>query len=220
MGQCKQHARRRLLNRRETRVGAVGQVLSPDGKPVAAAVVTARLSAIPRPSPKYLSIFKAVTNEKGQFAIHGLPQWEYHLKVADSSKRWVFRPQESVPVAAGQRREMVLQMETGVPVSGRVLDPDGKSVERAAVAAITEGQDDVGLDDAQTDAEGRFQFHLPSGIARFAFRGVPEGFDYPKPEFVKQLDIKAGQAPIDDLQFTLPRRSPGAQPAGDKQSDK
>jgi hypothetical protein len=69
---------------------------------------------------------------------------------------------------------------------------------------------DVGLDDALTDADGRFQFHLPSGIAKLAFRGVPDGFDYPKPEIVKQLDIQPGQPPINDLTLTLPRRKADA----------
>jgi hypothetical protein len=67
-----------------------------------------------------------------------------------------------------------------------------------------------GLDTALTkifecrpDSGGRIrlgdQFRLPSGSARLYFTSLPDGFAYPDPKFVKRLDLKSGQADIQNL---------------------
>src|SRR5262249_59693810 len=74
-----------------------GKVLSPEGKPVGGATVTAGLSPLQR--LPHLSSFKSVTNEEGRFTIRALPEYKFHLTVVDSSKRWVARPLEGILIA-------------------------------------------------------------------------------------------------------------------------
>jgi hypothetical protein len=98
-------------------------------------------------------------------------------------------------------------METGTRVSGRVLDREGKPVEGASFSAIADSRDGPGLAHDFTAADGRYQFRLPAGVARLYFDSLPEGVAYPDPQMVKRLDIKPGQADIQDLDFILARRT-------------
>jgi hypothetical protein len=187
-----------------------GKVLSPEGEPVVGAIVAVQLSARARNGPVNLSTFKAATDEHGQFKIRGLPEYDFHLTTMDASKRFVARPRDELHVPASTGLEIKVQMENPVLVSGRVLDPDGKPVERAAISAIAGLANDVALDDTLTDADGRFQLRLPSGVARLYFSSLPDGFVYPVPQVVRRLEIQSGQPSIDDLEFTLERRKADA----------
>jgi hypothetical protein len=106
--------------------------------------------------------------------------------------------------------KLALSMEAGVLVSGRILDPQGKPVQAAGIAAVadTKGGPMLGAD--MSDSSGHYQFRLPSGSAHLYFNGLPDGFAYPKPQMVKDLEIKPGQADIQNLNFTLERQADGA----------
>jgi beta-lactamase regulating signal transducer with metallopeptidase domain len=184
-----------------------GRVLSPDGKPAVGMKVTARLSSFGRWQNPYLSSFRAVTDGDGKFAIHGLPRTEFVLSIQDPKKLWTFRPLENLLVDPHKDPSLTLTMETGTPVSGRVLDREGKPVEGASFSAIAESRDGPGLAHDFTADDGRYQFRLPAGVARLYFDSLPEGFTYPDPQLVKLLDIKPGQADIQNLDFILARRS-------------
>ena len=80
-------------------------------------------------------------------------------------------------------------------------------MEAAFVAAIADSQIGSGLGSNRTDSHGRYQFRLPSGSAKLYFSGLPDEFAYPKPQVIKQLDIKSGQTDIENLDFTLRRQS-------------
>jgi hypothetical protein len=186
-----------------------GRVLSPDGKPAAGVEVVARLSPPPQKQIYYLSSFRALTDENGTFVLHGIPHIEFVLSARDSKKIWTFRPLENVLVEPDNDPHLSLRMETGTLVSGRVLDPDGKPVEGAAISALadTEAGPSPGLDDDFTTSTGKYLLHLPSGRAKLYFNSLPDGFAYPRPQIVKQLDIEPGQPSIKNLDFTLQRQA-------------
>ena len=178
---------------------------SPDDKPVAGVVITVRLSHVGQSQINYLSSFKAVTNEKGEFAIRDIPQWNFVLYIDDPKKRWTFRPCEDLFVLSHEHPDLPLTMEKGIVVTGRVLDPDGKPVEGAAISVIGDQPEGAGLADGMSDANGRYQLRLPAGSARLYFNSVPDGFTYPKPQIIKKLEILSGSDDIHDLDFTIPR---------------
>jgi hypothetical protein len=168
--------------------------------------VTARLSWHGRRQISYLSSFHALADENGRFAIHGLPQTEFDLSIEDPKELWTFRPLEDLFVEPHKEPDLTLNMETGALVSGRVLDNEGKPVQAAGISAVADDKGGPGLSHDSTDARGRYRFRLPSGNASLYFNGLPDGLAYPDPQIVKSLDIKTGQADIQDLDFTLQRR--------------
>lgn len=181
-----------------------GRALTPDGKPAVGVTVSAHLTS--RSGAMYLSTFKSVTNEKGEYAIHGLPQKNFDLSVVDPKKRWVFPPMENLLGHPSTALELNLNLESGVLVTGRVSDADGKPIANAALSALSDTQNAAGLDNAVTDAEGRYKLRLPSGKAKLYFNSLPTGFAYPNPQIVKTLDITAGQRDMEKLDFTLERK--------------
>jgi hypothetical protein len=183
-----------------------GVVLSPDRRPADGMSITARLSVGGRRRNAYLSTFRAITDEEGNFAIGGLPQTEFVVSVEDPKKRWTFRPRENLLVLPENPRELTLRLEVGVQVTGRVLDTEGAPVEGAALSAIADSKNGPGLCHDITDATGRYQLHLPAGRARLYFNSLPDGFVYPDPQVVRELDIKDGQAKLENMDFTLQRQ--------------
>jgi hypothetical protein len=183
-----------------------GRVVAPDGTALAGIEVKARLSPAGRRHNSYLSTFRAVTDEHGRFAIHGLPQTEFVLSIEDPKKLWTFRPLEDLFVEPHKDPNLTLNVESGVRVSGRVFDPDGKPVEAAGLGAVADTKGGPGLSHGATDSSGRYQLRLPTGSAHLYFNGLPDGFVYPNPQIVKSLELKSGQADIENVDFTLQRR--------------
>jgi hypothetical protein len=153
----------------------------------------------------YLSTFRAVTNNAGEFQITGLPVVQFVVYASDPDKRWVFRPLEGVEGSLTKDQALALKMETGTVVSGKVVDADGKAVEGAAISAIADTTEGSGLDDDSSDHTGRYRMRVPAGAAKLYFNSLPDGFKYPEPQIMKWLDIPAGQSDINDLNFTLER---------------
>jgi hypothetical protein len=182
---------------------ASGRVLTPDGTPAIGMKITARISS----QMGYLSPFQAMTDNDGKFVLHGLPGTKFVLSVADPKKLWVFRPVVDLFIRSGHETTLTLRMETGVLVSGRVLDKDEHPVAGAAFSALTDSDNGSSLWEDATDASGRYLFRLPAGGAKLYFNALPQGFAYPNPQIVKHLEIKTGQADVRDLNFTLERES-------------
>jgi WD40 repeat protein len=177
-----------------------GRILRPDGRPAIGMNVAAQLESARQ--AYFLSTFRAVTDDGGQFAIHGLPKHLLALSVEDPSHRWAVRPKEGLSVAAGETKEVTLAMETAVAVSGRVFDPEGKPVEGAAISVLINTSGGPLAHD-MTDRDGRYRLRLPSCPAWLYFNSLPPGFVYPDPPIIKRLDIAAGQDPIEGLDFTI-----------------
>jgi beta-lactamase regulating signal transducer with metallopeptidase domain len=184
-----------------------GRVLSPDGKPAAGMKVTARLSSSGRRQNAYLSSFNAISDDDGRFAIHGLPQTEFDLAVLDSTKSWSFRPMENLLVRPHQDPVLTLKMEVSVRVSGTVMGPDGKPVEGAAISAVADDHGGPGLAHDMTDATGHYELRLAGGDACFYFNSLPDGFEYPKPQIARRLQIKPAEGDVKNLDFTIERRA-------------
>jgi hypothetical protein len=183
-----------------------GHVLAPDKKPAVGLKVTARLSARGRRQNWFLSSFRAVTDENGKFAIHGLPQTEFVLSIEDPKKLSVFRPRVDLFVDRQKDPALTLAMERGTLVRGRIKDAEDKPVQAAGFAAVADDHGGPVLADDSTDANGRYQFRLPSGRACLYFSGLPDGFAYPNPPIVKEIDIKSGKPDIENLDFTIRRQ--------------
>jgi hypothetical protein len=184
--------------------------LTPDATPAIGMKVLARIipqAPFERPGAGYLTTFHAVTDNDGKLALRGLPDTKFVLSIEDPKKLWTFRPLEELAVRSAHELSLTLRMETGVLVSGRVLDKEGHPVAGAAFSAIAAGNVRPGLSEDVTDASGRYQFRLPAGGAQLYFNALPHGFVYPNPQTVKHLEIKAGHSDIGDLNFTLARES-------------
>lgn len=182
----------------------LGRVVSPSGNAVEGVDVFARISSS---NVMYLSTFSATTDESGEFEIRGLPDVEFEVSVRDPRNRWVFRPRERIHGAKTGGQELQLKMETGVLVSGRVLDADGTPIKAAGIAAVSDSQGMPGLDHDKTDFAGRYSIRLPSGPARLYFSGLPKGFEYPRPQIINRLEITPAQEPIENLDFTLEKKT-------------
>ena len=183
-----------------------GRVVTPEGKPAAGVKVTARLSVTARRQNSYLSSFRAVTDGSGKFMIRGLPQTEFVLSVEDPMNTSVFRPLEKLLVEPRQDPNLMLNLETGTWLSGRVLDAAGKPVEAAHITAVADDNGGPGLGADSTDARGQYKIRLPAGRACLYFSGLPDGFRYPKPP-VKDLEITPGQVEIPHVDFILERKT-------------
>lgn len=201
----------RMAIKKEGRLS--GRVLLPDGQPATGMSVAARI----KDDAMYLTTFRGKTNANGEFEIDGLPDNTLVLSINDSNQKWVFRPIENILVEVGETADRTLTMEPGVLLSGRVVDEDGKPVQGAGFSAITDTTNGAGLDDDSTDADGRYEFRLPSGGANLYFNSLPDGFAYPEPQIVQTFEIKAGQPAVESPDITL-RKTPAD--AADKAADK
>jgi protocatechuate 3,4-dioxygenase beta subunit len=99
---------------------------------------------------------RATTDAEGAFVLEGLAEGTYAL--------WADGPGASgvtEAVSAGME-DVLVRLDEGSPVAGRVRDEDGTAVPRALVTALHAGSGR--FLDALTDAEGRFAFGaLPRG---------------------------------------------------------
>ena len=123
----------------------------------------------------YLSTFSAETADNGEFEIDGLPSMEFTVSIQDP-RQGMGIPSSSEPsFRPGGFEEHTFTLEAGAKVSGRVVDEDGKPVEHAHFSAIAPEGDRPGLDHDTTDADGRFEFRLPTGAAELYFNGLARG---------------------------------------------
>jgi beta-lactamase regulating signal transducer with metallopeptidase domain len=193
----------------EKEVKASGTVRTPDDKPAAGMKIRLMISpkeSFRKPLLGFQSSFRTQTDAAGRFLLQGLPDTQMMLYVEDPKDRWVFRPLQDIGASApGLRTVFSCRMESGALVSGRVLDPEGKPVQGAGVSALADTGFQASLGFNRTDADGRYQLHLPAGHAELYFGGLPQGFAYPNPSTFKILEIKAGESEVKIPDFTVQR---------------
>ena len=105
--------------------------------------VTARISGhavFETPQFGYSSEFRTLTDQAPKFILRGLPPTSYVVSIKDPQQRWTFRPLDPVLAFSGNEIRFMAQMEVGVVVSGRLLDPEGKPIASAGVSAIVDRQ--------------------------------------------------------------------------------
>lgn len=192
---------------KESRVSGI--VETPDGRPAAGMKIKLQISpkvSFEKPLMGYQSSFRTETDAAGHFLLQGLPEVKMMLYVEDPKGHWVFRPLQNVSMPPPEMRTVFdCRMEHGMMVRGRVLDPEGKPLQGADVSAVADANFQAYLGHSRTDANGRYQFHLPAGHAELYLSGLPQGFAYPNPDTFKTLELKAGESELQIPDFTVHR---------------
>lgn len=176
-----------------------GKVFTPDGKPADGVRVM---------GPTYYidSEQQCITDDEGQFMIRGLHGRPFRLMIYDPKQRWIFHTDEEIDIHTGEHLTLAVRMQNGVIISGRVVDTAGQPVKGAKVLAhIKQGEADR-YTGYTADTNGHYQVCVPAGCkVELKFEKIPMGYARPYPKIVKQLEIKADQKDVKDLNFTLQR---------------
>jgi RNA polymerase sigma factor (sigma-70 family) len=142
-----------------------GIVLAPDGKPVAGAVVTARLVTMWRPggmsfgTERPLPAAMAVSDRGGSFKLAKLPAGKYVIAAADARHAGAYERDVEAPAAG--RVELRLGAG-GFPLSGQVLDQGGGPIPGARVMAQGRW---LAMFTAVTSPQGEYRMMLPESIS-------------------------------------------------------
>jgi hypothetical protein len=193
-----------------------GMVRSKDGEPVAGAfveMVPTRPSSKPWENP----ILLGVSDEKGLYAIDGIPPGEYYLGINIShtpTKEYPYAPTYypntpekggAIPVAISTGAAVHSYDLTApaklkvVRVRGRITDAAGLPPQNHPQVRIKEpglfGQ--IETQPVAVDSDGRFEIELCEGVrySAFAFSGLPKDTVYSEP-----IEFTAGDT---ELQFVL-----------------
>jgi hypothetical protein len=156
------------------RVTISGTVVERDTTPISSATVR----AMELEGTREFAVRR--TGADGRFEMPGLPLQDYRLYVHTGRHL----PQYAGPIEffySGQRQDVLIRLEPGLTIEGRVFTSDGLPVAGAFV-----GSSDVGSGTVKADAEGRFQlgglrpgelnlFATASGYASRHLRGVTAG---------------------------------------------
>jgi hypothetical protein len=147
--------------------GAVlaGLVRDVHGRPLAGVRVTARAGSDGLPmlrSGAFGEQWTADTAADGAFRLSGLPAGEYRL--ATQSAHHMPHDQRIALVAGEQRTDLVVQLESGGEIAGRVVDDLGRPVAGAKVGAYRNRELGEGVqvkslsrgESTETDANGNF----------------------------------------------------------------
>lgn len=116
---------------------------------------------------------KAVIPAGGTFALRLVPPGlTFELKVANPyGPAW---RQSLAPLAPGELRTIVVNLESGRRISGRVIDEDGRAVSDAFVWADDGTRTGPRPDEPASDttsSSGRFELRAPSSVTRVSARG-------------------------------------------------
>jgi len=196
-----------VLINTEPGMTVTGQVLSPDGKPVAGASVDVaglltgdnRYSKITDADGRFTLSFPNLDNAEKQYAV----------VANDRSGHWANVNSEPFVATAGGSKSYVMQLTRGGRVQGRVVDTHGNPVPRIEVEAIAaDGMDrDYYNPRTLTDADGRFEINAmrPANYAiqpdiSFGVNVMHEPTQTPKEVNVIEGDLVV----VGDLVYTGP----------------
>ena len=189
--------------RLESPTQAAGRVVDVQGQPIAGAKVEVRVANDPRPAGddgrvRYtLKDTAVVTDAAGRWAANNVPNHpEVELAVLVSHPDyvgdtfWRDPPRGGPPMSQYRDGSATLTLKSGVVVTGRVTDPDGKPVKDAVVI---HGEDPYAMNarmDFLTDADGRFRLPalVPHGTTLTVI--APGWAPQERP-----LDVRPGLAP-------------------------
>lgn len=149
-----------------------GTVVSEDGEPVAGALI----SALPDSPPHgRLHVLPPVrSGGDGRFVLSIVPDQPQTIE-AEALARPTVRS-ATVTLAAGARRDIRLEIPTGIEVTGRVSDADGNplvgvavSTERETSSSVRHMNQAAGI--LRTSANGTYALRLTEGSYTFSFSG-------------------------------------------------
>ncbi|MDZ4821029.1 MAG: carboxypeptidase regulatory-like domain-containing protein, partial [Planctomycetota bacterium] len=189
-----------------------GRVITPDTQGLAGVTVRAFRQAesiyFPGTQESAVEYFRAQTDKDGAFSLSGLPAGTYSLSLENLPDQFTQHYGFQVDVYAAAPRIVKLRVIPTIPVSGRVLDSNGKPM--AGVTVLIKG-----ISHLVTDAEGLFSTRLPADGKKLSVEAWPPkdpetGIQAPGDS--KEITLKPGQAPVTDLNFTLPAKEKPAAP--------
>lgn len=190
-----------------------GRVVAPDGKPLSDVVVFANRrdssdnvfihwNQVPA-----LQSFEATTDKSGAFSLRNLPTGNYRLELDEVPNNWAIVQPMEVSTYPAAPRIVKLQVLPTVQVSGRVLDAAGKPVAGAFIYSSPGSRMAGGLGE-----KGQFNLRLPATKVTLHVT-IPNSQTGKSENLKKELDLKPGQAPITDLNFSLPLNIEEKKPA-------
>jgi hypothetical protein len=180
----------------------VGTCVDAAGAPVGDIEVQARLESRDRPTGVNCT-FTSRTDATGSFHFAGLPGGEFAVSAVPTTG--TVRPQ-LVVVKAKERAEFRITVEPIIEVRGIVFGGrDRIGIEGVIVVAITADDRMWRLDNARTDAQGRFLLRLPTGRARIHMQVAIAGWEAPKGTIadIPVFDVRADDPSLQKLEFEL-----------------
>lgn len=176
-----------------------GVVRAPDGRPIRGAEVQIRCL-----DPSVQMTWTTKSDEAGTYRLGGLTEGQHQLEVATDAG--VMRPR-TIMLARRAADAQDLEIEKGVVVRGRVTDARGKPVKGVGIRAMDPkgGRTRVYLGNAQTGPQGRFEMRLPRGAAGLYYNLLPEGFVYPQPQVVAEVEVTEGGAGLQGIELRVVR---------------
>ncbi|QEH32181.1 ECF RNA polymerase sigma factor SigE [Aquisphaera giovannonii] len=157
-----------------TRAVSIGGVVMDHREaPIAGATVNLWLTSRSKDSPTYTHIeAKSITDEHGRWHFDEVPPTWSSLGLHAWHPNFVPTLRQPASLAPKPTDDELrtgkasIVLDEGIVAEGLVLDPAGRAVPGASVVAGDYGSyADSGPGPATTDAEGRFRFHLPAGMA-------------------------------------------------------
>ncbi|MFB3067579.1 MAG: carboxypeptidase regulatory-like domain-containing protein, partial [Planctomycetota bacterium] len=152
-----------------------GQVVDEEGKPVTGASVTVLIPS----GKKKESKRSANTSGNGRFRIVHVEAGTYVIEVAPSKQQWWGAPQDhfvkqTLDAVTTGVDDLIIRVDRGAPIRGRVLGPSGKPMRGAGVIAIPKKIErrrggnywNAMHPSAVTDAQGEFKLR---GVGEQAF---------------------------------------------------
>ncbi|HUQ05854.1 MAG TPA: sigma-70 family RNA polymerase sigma factor [Kofleriaceae bacterium] len=135
-------------------LGAIVGTVLRNGKPATGALIELQGMSSQELGP-------IVSDGDGRFAARGLRPGKW-VAFASSDRQGAFgRAKEDIELAAGETKEVTIDMPYGAAISGRVVDQDGAPVPNVSVAFRHTSVDDVGL--ATTSADGSYRATMMIG---------------------------------------------------------
>lgn len=177
-----------------------GIVRGPDDRPLPATTVM-----LQRLEGGVQMTWTTKSDGEGRYRFVGLAGGKHRLKVKSAVGVMRAKNLSLIRGKASEGHELVV--ERGVLVRGVVRDQLRKPVEGVGIGAIDPDPwgKRIYLGSGSTDPQGQFEIRLPTGPAELYFSGVPEGFTYPEPQTVAEIDVAAGDAALGKLELTVTR---------------
>lgn len=151
-----------------------GHVVDPDRRGIKGALVTAlRQGTAPGDTPRQAT---TMTVDDGAFRIEALDPGTYRV----TARAKAYASDEEFPVIVGENEpepDLLLTLQRGWIMRGRLLDPQGRGVPGALVVVAPDGAAESGYLPSQTDATGAFRITAPAdgpvNVAAIAARFAP-----------------------------------------------
>jgi len=110
---------------------------------------------------------RAQPDERGFFQMNMLEAGTYAIHLESTSRKYILPPARNVEVQEGTTQEIVINLDKGGQIEGRVLDSEGKPVSKAKLSLTLQASTNLVVRRvAHSETDGRYLFDsLPGGTA-------------------------------------------------------